>query len=108
MSPKTALPVVSLLAAGLLMAAADPAFAQAAPGPSLTDVINGLRSWLVGLLVTLATLFLTIGGLRYLTAGGDPGQIERAKMTLRSAAVGYALAALAPLLVQILRSIVGG
>lgn len=108
MSRKTALTVVSLLAAGLLMAAADPAFAQAAPGPSLNDVINGLRTWLVGLLVALATLFLTIGGLRYLTAAGDPGQIERAKMTLKSAAAGYALAALAPLLVEILRSIVGG
>lgn len=107
MSRKIALPVVSLLAAGLLMAAADPAFAQSA-APSLNDVINGLRTWLVGLLVALATLFLTIGGLRYLTAAGDPGQIERAKMTLKSAAAGYALAALAPLLVEILRSIVGG
>jgi hypothetical protein len=81
---------------------------MAAPGTSLTTVIDSLRNWLVGLLAALATLFLTIGGLRYLTAGGDPMQVERAKTALRSAAIGYALAALAPLLVSILSSVVGG
>lgn len=90
-----------------LLAAATPVLAQT-PGASLHEVINAIRAWLVGLLVALATLFLTVGGLRYLTAGGDPGQIERAKTTLKSAAIGYALAALAPALVEILRSIVGG
>ena len=80
----------------------------AVTSPTLTSVIDGLRNWLVGLLATLATLFLTVAGVRYLSAGGDPGQIEKAKMGLRSAAVGYALAALAPLLVGVLKSIVGG
>ncbi|MHB1927823.1 MAG: pilin [Acidimicrobiales bacterium] len=75
--------------------------------PSLTGVIDALRNWLVGLLAAVATLFLTIGGLRYLTAGGDPVQVERAKTALKSAAIGYALAALAPLLVSILTSVVG-
>ena len=70
-------------------------------------MIDGIRTWLVGLLAALATLFLTIGGLRYLTAGGDPGQIERAKQALRSAVIGYVMAALAPVFVEILRSIVG-
>lgn len=99
-----------ILAAGgaalLVLLAADPAAAQT-PGPTLSGVIDAIRNWLVGLLAALATLFLTIGGLRYMTAGGDPGQIERAKTALKSAAIGYALAALAPLLVEILRSVVG-
>jgi hypothetical protein len=73
--------------------------------PSLTSVIDNLRNWLVGILAAVATLFLTIGGLRYLTAGGDPGQVEKAKTALKSAAIGYALAALAPLLVSILVSL---
>jgi len=71
-------------------------------------VIDSLRTWLVGILATLATLFLTIGGIRYLLAGGDPMQVERAKTALKSAAIGYALAVLAPLLVTILTSVVGG
>jgi hypothetical protein len=55
----------------------------------------------------LATLFATIGGVRYILAGGDPGEVEAAKKTLRYAAVEYAVAVLAPLLVKILQGIVG-
>jgi hypothetical protein len=90
----------------LLVGSAGPALAQAAD-PGLEEVIGRLRSVLVGLLVGLATLFLTVGGLRYLFAGGDPGQVEKAKITLRSAAIGYGLAALAPALVRLLRYVVG-
>jgi hypothetical protein len=48
-----------------------------------------------------------IGGARYLAAGGDPGQIERAKGAIRAALGGYALALLAPVLAGIVRRIVG-
>ncbi|MQA02170.1 MAG: hypothetical protein GEV07_05395 [Streptosporangiales bacterium] len=78
----------------------------AAPS-SLTAVIDNIRNWLVGLLVALATLFLTVGGIRYLLAGGDPGEVAKAKDTLKYAAVGYTVAALAPLLVSILKKFVG-
>ena len=95
------------LAVVVAMALAPPAFAATGSAPSLNSVIGSLQVWLVGILAGLATLFLTIGGIRYLTAGGDPAEVERAKTALKSAAVGYALAALAPLLVSILQSIVG-
>ncbi|GAA4616056.1 hypothetical protein GCM10023195_71170 [Actinoallomurus liliacearum] len=78
----------------------------AAPA-DLETVINNLRSWLIGLLVALATLCLTIGGLRYLLAAGDPGEVNKAKETLKYAAIGYGIAALAPGLVEILKRIVG-
>ncbi len=68
---------------------------------SIDQVVNNIRTWLVGTLVGVATLFLTIGGLRYLAANGDPGEVEKAKTALRSAALGYALALLAPLFVTI-------
>lgn len=96
----------AILAAALLLVG-TPAWAQPTAPASLDQVIGNLRGWLVGLLVGLATLFLTIGGVRYLAADGDPGQVEQAKRSLRNAAIGYALAALAPLLVTILRSFVG-
>ncbi len=100
--------LVLLVAAGPSWASPLPAGVHAAAAPSLNGVIDSLRTWLVGILATLATLFLTIGGIRYLLAGGDPMQVERAKTALKSAAIGYALAALAPLLVSILTSVVGG
>lgn len=75
---------------------------------SLAQVITNLTNWVTGFLVGLATLFLTIGGARYLASDGNPGEVERAKSALKSAAVGYALAVLAPILVAALKSIVGG
>ncbi|MFY1577355.1 pilin [Verrucosispora sp. WMMD703] len=74
---------------------------------SLNTVINNLIAWIVGILVGVATLFLTYGGALYLMAGGDPGQVEKAKGALKGAATGYGLAVLAPVLMSILRGILG-
>lgn len=101
---RSAVPVPLTVAVFVTLAAA-PALAQAGV-PTLSGVIDQLRNILVGILAALATLFLTIGGVRYMTANGDPSQVERAKIALRSAAIGYGLAALAPLFVSLLRSIV--
>ncbi len=103
---------VTALAAAALAAAAGPAVAgtagHVAAAATVGQVISNTTKWIVGILAGLATLFLTIGGLRYLMAGGDPGEVERAKTALRSAAIGYGLAILAPVIVTILNSLVGG
>lgn len=88
--------LVALVAAPPALAAAD-----------LNQVIDNLRIWLAGLLAGLATLLLTIGGIRYLFAGGDPAALERAKGSIKAAIAGYALALLAPVLATIVRRIVG-
>ncbi|GAB2841756.1 hypothetical protein GCM10027176_51990 [Actinoallomurus bryophytorum] len=87
--------------------AADAAVPGAAP-KDLPTVIGNITAWLVGLLVSLATLFLTIGFIRMLLAGGDPGEVAKGKEALKNAALGYAGAILAPVLVKILQSFVGG
>ncbi len=79
-----------------------------AAAASITQVISNTTAWVVGILAGIATLFLTIGGLRYLMAGGDPGEVEKAKTALKSAAIGYGLAILAPVIVTVLKSLVGG
>ena len=80
---------------------------QAAP-KTIPQVIDGLKLWIMGILAAVATLFLVIGGLRYMTAGGDPAQAEQAKGNFKSALVGYALAVLAPVILQVLQGILGG
>ncbi|MBL8160170.1 hypothetical protein JNJ66_06995 [Candidatus Saccharibacteria bacterium] len=40
----------------------------------------------------LATLFLMVGGLRYITSGGDQSQIAQAKRTILYAVIGIAVA----------------
>lgn len=73
---------------------------------TLAGVVTNLRLWLMGILTAVATLFLTIGALRYLAAGGDPGQVEKAKSALKSAAIGYGLALLAPVLITLVGQLV--
>lgn len=94
--PFVAAAATSALASSVIAAPSD-----------LNTVFTNLRNWLIGLLATLATLMLTLGGLRYLVAGGDPGEVQKAKAALKAAAFGYALAVLAPLFVSILKRIVG-
>jgi Type IV secretion system pilin len=104
---------VAGIAATIVVIAAAPALAgtaghMLAAASSLNQVITNITKWLVGLLVGLATLLLTVGGVRYLLAGGDPGEVQRAKNTLKYSAIGYGVAVLAPLLVTILKGFVGG
>jgi hypothetical protein len=74
---------------------------------SVGQVLTNIRNWVMGVLAGLATVFLSIGGVRYVMGGGDPGEIEKAKTAFKAAGIGYALAALAPLVVTVLQGIVG-
>jgi hypothetical protein len=93
------------------VAVAVPAYAAEPQNPvpnSLPVIIGNITTWIVGLLVGVATLFLTIGGLRYLAAGGDPTEVEKAKSAVKSALIGYALAVLAPILLTVVQGWIGG
>lgn len=106
------------LVAALLGAAAlillTPAAAHADPGTvtvaanTLPQVVANLQTWIMGILAAVATLFLVLAGVYWATAGGDPAQVDKAKGALKNALVGYGLAVLAPILLQVVRGIVGG
>lgn len=95
--------VVTSLAAVVVCVGAVPGWAVA----DLPAVISNTRNTVIGLLAGLATLFFTFGGVRYLMAGGDPGEVEAAKRALKAAAIGYGLAIMAPVFVTVLQHIVG-
>lgn len=104
------IPVLIVVAAALatVMVLGDTAAHAAASGvtvvaapASINVVIDRIRLWLVAVLFAIATLFLTVGALRLTAANGDPGEVEKAKLALKSAATGYGLALLAPLFVTI-------
>jgi Type IV secretion system pilin len=107
------LTLLALLGGTTLAVTSTAAYAAPTPDPtvpptptvtSLDQVVNNIRAWLFGLLLAVATLFLTVGGLRLMWANGDPGEAEKGKAALRSAAIGYGLALLAPLIVTIVGS----
>lgn len=86
----------------LLLANAPEAWALA----TIPQVVSNLRDWIVGISAGLATLFLTLGGARYLMASGDPGEIEAAKRAMKAAAIGYGIAVLAPVITEVLQGII--
>jgi Type IV secretion system pilin len=94
--------VAASVTAGLLIVAlAIPVVAAS----DLNTVIDSVRNWVAGLLIALSTLFLTVAGVRYITAQGDPRAVEEAKAGIKAALIGYGLAALAPELVSILQKV---
>jgi hypothetical protein len=105
---------VCVAAAVSTVVLAVPAVAWAAPADppvlavnDLPTVIGNLQNWIIGILAAVATLFLVIGFARYMTAGGDPSETERAKGAFKAAAIGYAGAQLAPWFMTVLQDILG-
>ncbi|MFV2198823.1 hypothetical protein [Nocardiopsis sp. LOL_012] len=72
----------------------------------LRQVVERLRLVLIALASALGTLFLSIAGVRWLVAAGEPGQIDGAKRALSGAAIGYGIAVLATVLMDVLDWIV--
>jgi type IV secretion system pilin len=87
----------------ILIGSATPAYAAG----DIAGVIDSIRNWITGLLAALATLFLMIGGVRYLLANGNPRAAEEGKAAIRSALIGYAIAAMAPMFVDVMKRVLG-
>jgi hypothetical protein len=113
--------VISASLAPLLPTGTAPALAAAGPGAvallaqnsdpgaiNLESFFSNVRSLLIGLLATITVCYLTIGGIRMVIAGGDPGEVERAKAALRSGVFGFLATILAPAFVSLLQSLFGG
>lgn len=62
----------------------------------LTKIIN-IFSAIVGV---IAVVMIIVGGLRYITSGGDSGRVSTAKTTIIYALVGLVIVALAQLIVH--------
>lgn len=69
---------------------------------ALLQIVDRVQLILIVLGTALGTLFLTIAGVRWMVAGGEPGSIDSAKRALTGTAIGYGIAVLAGTLMQIL------
>ncbi|MEE2038944.1 hypothetical protein Q8791_17130 [Nocardiopsis sp. CT-R113] len=68
----------------------------------LRAVVSRIRLVLIALGSALGTLFLTIAAVRWMMANGEPGAIDGAKRALTGTAIGYGIAILATVLMDIL------
>jgi hypothetical protein len=66
-------------------------------GFQIIDNLGGYVSAIVSLMLTVAALaafiYLVLGGIKYITAGGDKGKIEEAKTSITHAITGLAIVA---------------
>jgi magnesium-transporting ATPase (P-type) len=74
-------------------------FNAANPGGGTTTDLNALIKRVVNILLFVvgiaSVIMIIIGGLRYVTSGGDQGQISGAKNTIMYAVIGLVVASLA-------------
>lgn len=73
----------------------------------IVNVLNNIQNLLLLGIGSLAVVMLTVGGVRYVLAQGDQEQLRHAKHTVRNALMGLALALLAPVLIALVKSVVG-
>lgn len=97
--------VVALLIA-TSTASAQPVYVVAIAS-TLDEVLTNIRNWIIGIAAAIATVCFSIGGLRLLINGSEPGEVDKAKASFKAGGVGFAVAMLAPLLVAILKTLVG-
>lgn len=70
------------------------------PSTAATNTqLNQLLSVVFGILGVVAVIFLVIGGIQFMTSGGNSEQTNKAKNTILYALIGLAIAVSAELLV---------
>ena len=74
---------------------------------SINDILNRLRDTLMLVVGSLSLVMLTVGGVRYVISGGNPEGVNAAKGTVKHALLGIAVAILAPVFIQIIKTILG-
>lgn len=90
--------VLSFLALPLLVSArvgTTPPTPPITSGEDIVAVLEGITVWLYTIVGTLAILMLIIGGIMYMTAGGDEEKVGKAKNVLKYAVIGLVIALLA-------------
>jgi len=76
-------------------------------GAELIAQINNITNWIFVALFAVATIFLIIAGFMFVTAGGNPEQVNKARQMLINALIGVAIALAARGAVAVVSSILG-
>lgn len=112
MKKKKILAVSIFLALVFFVMLASNANAVDFPNPikanTLQELLTGLLNALRGVVVTVAIIFIVIGGILYMTSAGDEKRITQAKNCWTGAVIGLAIVLAAPAFLKEVIAIVGG
>lgn len=98
--------VLILVALPILVFAAEPPAVQPVPyGVEAREVLTRILNWILTITGIIAAIFFVIGGIQYITAGGDPNKVAAAKTTLTNAVIGVAVIILAYVIINLIKMI---
>ena len=75
------------------------------PDVDVQDALTRIGNWAFYFLIVLGAIFIVVAGFQFLTAGGNPDSVTKARNTLTYALVGVALGVLAKGLVDLVQKI---
>lgn len=81
------------------------ATADCTGGNAQAILMNALR-WFIGTGSFVALIYIVIGGVGYLTSGGDPGKLQKAKNTIAYALIGLVVTGLSQVIITFVFNIV--
>jgi hypothetical protein len=104
------LPVIAL--SFLTIFSVNDVFAQSFRNPigynSVEDVLGNVLVAVQRIVGILAVVMIVIGGILYMTSGGDQGRVQLAKTAVTAAIIGLAIAVAAPTFLFEIYNVLGG
>lgn len=98
-----AIPVVSLAAEQVNIPTEAETFQDIS---GLIDKINDIGNWIFTGLLAIAAIFLVVAGYFFITAGGNPENITKARQMLINALIGVAIGLAARGLIAVITGII--
>ena len=77
-------------------------------GADLVELIDNIGNWFFTIVLALAAIFLIVAGFMFVTAGGNPENVAKARQMLINALIGVAVALGAKGLVAVVTSLIEG
>ena len=107
----TILALASLLVAPVIGLAAEQVEIPAAPFEDvggLLGLVESIGNWIFTGLLILAAIFLVVAGYYFVTAGGNPENVNKARQMLINALIGVAVGLAARGLIAVVSNIIQG
>ena len=95
----------AFLVAGVAHGVSSTAVPSSVPGKGLTmanlsEVIGKIATWLMEIGVALAVVFIVIGGIQYMLAGGDEEKATKARGRIFNGIIGAAVVIAAGIIIR--------
>ncbi len=75
---------------------------------TFAGLLNSILNHMMGIIATIAIVFMILGGIMYMMSGGNEGMVTKAKKTWTGAIIGLAIALASPTFLKEIQKILNG